>query len=93
MVIVNPIYDVAFKQIMENNDVAKFFVGTILNCEIIELTATVQERIHDDKDPKKPTLFRMDFAAIIKQEDGAQKSVIIEMQKAKHLADVMRFRR
>jgi methyl-accepting chemotaxis protein len=93
MVIVNPIYDVAFKQIMENNRVAKFFIGTILNCEVIELVQTPQERIIEDPTTKKITLFRMDFAAKIKLSDGTQKSVIIELQKAKHLADITRFRR
>ncbi|MCL2688719.1 MAG: hypothetical protein FWE57_02575 [Chitinispirillia bacterium] len=93
MVIVNPIYDVSFKQIMENNRVAKFFVGTILDCEVIELTQTPQERIQEDPITQKVTLFRMDFSAKIKLKDGTEKSVIIELQKAKHLADITRFRR
>ncbi len=28
MIIANPIYDVVFKKLMENNKVAKFFIGT-----------------------------------------------------------------
>jgi len=93
MIIVNPLYDVSFKQIMENNNVAKFFVSTILNCEVIELAQTPQERIIEDAETKKITLFRMDFSAKIKLKDGTEKSVIIELQKAKHLADITRFRR
>jgi hypothetical protein len=30
MVIANPIYDVVFKRMMENDKVAKFFIGTLL---------------------------------------------------------------
>lgn len=30
MVIANPIYDVVFKRMMENERVAKFFIGTLL---------------------------------------------------------------
>jgi len=30
MVIANPIYDVVFKRLMENDKVAKFFIGTLL---------------------------------------------------------------
>lgn len=38
MVIANPIYDVVFKRLMENDRVAKFFIGTLLeqNIEAIE---------------------------------------------------------
>jgi hypothetical protein len=93
MLIVNPIYDVAFKQIMENNSVAKFVIGTILNCEVLELVPSITERVQEDSATRKPTLFRMDFAATIKPAGAAQKRVIIEMQKAKLLGDVMRFRR
>ena len=35
MVIANPIYDVVFKRMMENDRVAKFFIGTLLE-ETIE---------------------------------------------------------
>lgn len=39
MVIANPIYDVVFKRIMENERVAKFFIGTLLeeNIETVEV--------------------------------------------------------
>jgi hypothetical protein len=30
MIIANPIYDVVFKRLMENDKVAKFFIGTLL---------------------------------------------------------------
>lgn len=30
MIIANPIYDVVFKNLMENDRVAKFFIGTLL---------------------------------------------------------------
>jgi hypothetical protein len=35
MIIANPIYDVMFKRILENNRAAKFFIGTILNCKVL----------------------------------------------------------
>lgn len=39
MIIANPIYDVVFKRLMENEKVAKFFIGTLLgeNIEMIEV--------------------------------------------------------
>jgi len=92
MIIANPIYDVIFKRLLENDRVAKFLIGTILDCKVISLTPTVIERTKRDKDDGALTLFRMDFAATIKNETGEEKRVLIEMQKAKQLADIDRFR-
>ncbi|MDR2694070.1 MAG: hypothetical protein LBB74_07640, partial [Chitinispirillales bacterium] len=92
MIIANPIYDVTFKRLLENDRTAKFLIGTILDCKVVSLTPAVIERTKYDKDTGNLTLFRMDFAATIKSETGEEKRVIIEMQKAKHLADVTRFR-
>ncbi len=71
---------------------AKFFIGAILGCEVLSLTPAVIERTKIDKDNPALTLFRMDFAATIKTESGEEKRVLIEMQKAKQLADIYRFR-
>ena len=35
MIIANPIYDVVFKFLMEDERIAKFFIGTLLN-EVVE---------------------------------------------------------
>ena len=31
MIIANPIYDIVFKRMMENDKVAKFFIGTLID--------------------------------------------------------------
>jgi len=92
MIIANPIYDVIFKRLLENDRVAKFLIGTILNCKVVSLTPTVREHTKYDEHDGRLTLFRMDFAATIKNESGEEKRVIIEMQKALRLADIARFR-
>jgi hypothetical protein len=92
MIIANPIYDVTFKRLLENDRTAKFLIGTILDCKVVSLEPAVIERTKYDRKNGALTLFRMDFAATIKNEAGEDKRVIIEMQKAKHLADVNRFR-
>jgi Alanine-zipper, major outer membrane lipoprotein len=43
MIIANPIYDVVFKRMMENEKVAKFFIGTLLDEEIESITFKPQE--------------------------------------------------
>ena len=93
MIIANPIYDATFKRLLENDKVAKFLIGTILDCKVLTLEPTIQE--YTETDEKKlggVTLFRKDFAATIETEKEGKKRVIIELQKAKVLADVYRFK-
>jgi hypothetical protein len=93
MIIANPIYDVTFKRLLENDRAAKFFIGAILGCEVLSLVPTTQEHTDFDEKAPKVTLFRMDFAATIKTKGEGEKRVIIEMQKANLFDDVYRFRR
>ena len=96
MIIANPIYDVVFKFMLEDNKVAKLFLSAIIGEEIEELDFAAQERaveIKRDIEDKAPlTVVRYDFVAKIKTDVG-YKSVIIELQKAKLQSDLMRFRR
>jgi hypothetical protein len=91
MYIANPIYDVVFKYLMEDNEVAKLIISKIINEEIIKLDFLPQENIVS-VDVKKFTVYRLDFKAVIKTETG-DKTVIIEVQKAKFPTDIMRFRK
>ena len=103
MQIINPIYDSAFKYLMDNNQVAKLMISAIIGEEIEELIldATVlkvdvaKETPREEKETIAPTFFtilRIDFAARIKSADGSIKEVLIEIQKAKLSTDIMRFR-
>ncbi|TAE36920.1 MAG: hypothetical protein EAY66_06585 [Sphingobacteriales bacterium] len=47
MVIANPIYDVVFKRIMENERVAKFFIGTLLDQNIETIEVKPQEYTYE----------------------------------------------
>ena len=91
MKIVNPLYDKAFKYLMENNRLAKKVIEVILDQEIVELSLGQQETIFPDE-KRGFTLFRLDFNAIIKQRDGSTKKVLIELQKSKTPTDIQRFR-
>lgn len=91
MVIANPIYDVVFKRMMENERVAKFFIGTLLEQTIETVEVKLQEFTYTDE-LVGLALFRLDFIATIKTESGETKKVLIEIQKAKNHIDLMRFR-
>lgn len=90
MLIANPIYDVYFKYLMEDNEIAKEFIGTIIDEEIVELTLKPQETILQMKEFAF-TILKMDFQAIIQTKEG-KKNVLIEMQKGKYVSDLQRFR-
>jgi hypothetical protein len=92
MIIANPIYDTTFKFLLENERVAKFLIGTILDCKILTLEPTIQEYAKINEKTKTISLFRKDFAATIECEKEGKRRVIIEVQKAKLFGDVYRFK-
>ena len=88
--IANPIYDVVFKFMMEDERVARMLLAALLKKEIVELqmrqheyTAMQQTRI---------SLFRMDFSAKIRETDGSEHLVLIELQKTWLATETLRFR-
>jgi hypothetical protein len=96
MLIANPIYDVVFKRLMENEKVAKFFIGTFLNATVEELEVRPQEFTYTKAEEGKRsidlTVFRLDFIALVKLENGESQKILIEIQKAGKEVDLMRFR-
>ena len=57
MVIANPIYDVVFKRLMEDNRIAKFFIGTLLDQTIESIEVKPQEYTYwDNVDLNDPSM-------------------------------------
>jgi hypothetical protein len=90
--IANPLYDVVFRYMMEDNKVAKLFLSAIIGEEIEELIfkPTEYSRKIEDKDI---TVTQMDFSAKIRLENGDYRLILIELQKSKYFFQIMRFRR
>ena len=95
MRIANPIYDVVFKYLLDDEKVARLVLSALLGKEVLELqfrpTEVQQEAIKPDG--TQLLVLRMDFAATVRVADGGQKLVLIEIQKARSAWDVQRFRR
>jgi hypothetical protein len=91
MLIANPIYDTVFKRMMENERVAKFFIGTLLEQHIEAVEVKPQEFTYSNE-LAGLAVFRLDFIATIKTKTGEYKKVLIEIQKARNEIDLMRFR-
>jgi hypothetical protein len=91
MIIANPIYDVVFKYLLEDADIARDLLSTILGEEVVHLEFKPQETSTESSEGIK--ILRLDFKATIKKKDGTLFKVLIELQKSKQVFDVMRFRR
>ena len=89
--IANPIYDAVFKYLLDDNKVAKLFLSAILGEEVLNLEPRAREHVME-LEKRSLTVYHLDFAARIATAGGS-KLVIIEIQKAKFAADLMRFRR
>jgi hypothetical protein len=92
MIIANPIYDVVFKQLMQNSRIASFFISTLLGETVLDVDLKPQEFVYTDE-TKLLAVSRYDFIATIKSGDGQYKKALIEIQKAKNATDLMRFRK
>ena len=99
MQIANPIYDAAFKYLMQDDQVARLLVGRIADLEVASLdlrpqeTAQPREAGNGDSAKAPPlALFRMDFAARVRTPEGAERQVLIEIQKTNAPTTVERFR-
>lgn len=91
MRIANPLYDHAFKYLMANEKLARKVLSTIINRDVISVELSQQEIIVKDE-ARNFTLYRLDFKAIIRNEDGKEEKVLIELQKSKLPTNLQRFR-
>ena len=92
MIIANPIYDVVFKYLLEDIEIARELLSIILGEEIVSIELKPQETAIEAVG-SSVSILRFDFKAIIKTGQGDLKKILIELQKAKQAFDVMRFRR
>ncbi len=90
MRILNPLYDWAFKYLMDNNEVAKKFLSILLKKNVIHLESrNIEMPLLKEGNP---LLSRFDFNAIIELEKGQIENVLIEIQKYKGTNPIDRFR-
>ncbi len=91
MIIANPLYDVVFKYLLEDVEIARELLSTILGEEVQSVEVKPQETSTETSGDIR--ILRFDFKAVIKNPNGEVNKVLIELQKAKKAFDVMRFRR
>jgi hypothetical protein len=94
-IIANPIYNTVFKKLMENERIAKFFLSTVLEEQVVSVHVHPQEFTYKKTEPAPVgigySIFRIDFMATIRTENGEWKKILIEVQKSHDMDDLMRF--
>ena len=90
MTIANPIYDIVFKYLMEDERIARTILSALLKKDVV----AVEMRPHEYSDDRKDTLsvFRIDFGATIRNQDGSEHLILIELQKTWLETETLRFR-
>ena len=90
MKIANPIYDIVFKYLMEDERIARTILSALLKVEVVK----VEVRPHEYSDDNRDTLsvFRIDFGATVLDDSGKEKLILIELQKTWLETETLRFR-
>ena len=96
MRLANPIYDVVFKHLIEDREIASALVSRLIGAPVLELMPLPQEtqRLASmvASEEHMVQIFRMDFTAELELANGQRKRVLIELQKAHEPDAVARFR-
>ena len=88
--VANPIYDTVFKFMMEDERVAKTVLSALLKKEVLSVTVRPHEYSNTTRDSL--SMFRIDFAAHVREADGREQLVLIELQKTWLDTETLRFR-
>ena len=89
--VANPIYDSVFKFLMEDERIAKTVLSALLKKEILSVEMRRHEHPNITRD--NISMFRIDFAAWVKEDDGQVRLILIELQKTWLDTETLRFRR
>ena len=88
--IANPIYDVVFKYLMEDERIARTILSALLKKDIVH----VEVRPHEYANDKNASIamLRIDFGATVREADGSEHLILIELQKTWIETETLRFR-
>ena len=90
MIIANPIYDIVFKYLMEDERIARTILSALLKMEIVAVEVRPHEYANDQRDSL--SVFRIDFGATVRNADGSEQLILVELQKTWLETETLRFR-
>ena len=90
LTIANPIYDIVFKYLMEDERIARTILSALLKVDVLSVAVRPHEYSDDNRDSL--SVFRIDFGATVLDNDGTEKLILIELQKTWLETETLRFR-
>ena len=88
--VANPIYDSVFKYLLEDERIARTLLSALLRKEVTDVKVRRHEYTNGSRD--NISMFRIDFGAQVREADGSQHLVLIELQKTWLETETLRFR-
>ena len=86
----NPIYDTVFKYLMEDERIARTILSALLKKKVVKVEQRPHEYVNTSRN--SISMFRIDFAATISEDNGHEHLVLIELQKTWLETETLRFR-
>jgi len=88
--VANPIYDAVFKYLMEDERIARTILSALLKTDITHVEVRPHEYTNDKRDAI--SVYRIDFGATVREADGSEHLILIELQKTWLETETLRFR-
>ena len=88
--IANPIYDTVFKYLMEDERIARTILSALLKKDVVKVEQRPHEYVNASRNDI--SMFRIDFGATIREKNGNEHVVLIELQKTWLETETLRFR-
>ena len=88
--VANPIYDSVFKYLMEDERIAKTILSALLKKEVLGVKIRPHEYVNTTRDTL--SMFCIDFAANVREVDGKEHLILVELQKTWLDTETLRFR-
>ena len=90
--VANPLYDSVFKFMMEDEQVARTLLSALLKKDIVSVEMHPNEYSNVNKENDRISIFRIDFGAVVREKDGKEHLILIEVQKTWRSTEISRFR-
>ena len=90
LTVANPIYDIVFKYLLEDERIAKILLSALLKKEVMSVETRRNEYSNIARDGL--SIFRIDFGAHVRESDGTEHLILIELQKTWVETETLRFR-
>lgn len=90
--VANPIYDVVFKFLMEDERVARIILSALLKQDVVAVEMRPHEYSNANGARGGISMFRIDFSARVRNAAGEEQTVVIELQKTWLPTETLRFR-